>query len=233
MAGSSVPTRRPTVPIPPGLRERFYDCLWSVAVDGRWIDSQRGIEIDCGNGVRRRWMRRRHALVCLWLTSLAARFSELRRLRVDDLSMGAGSAFVTRSKHGVDGDVEVTEKLIHATLRWRADGGVRVANSPWVIPSRTGGQLDCNAFNRDAAPLFGDAFGLRLSSHCFRDTACQLAMEQAGEVRVVQSLLGHRSAQTTEHYLAKQRVRSFRLALFQPGAAAPMTDVAAKCGVAS
>ncbi|TWU66476.1 tyrosine-type recombinase/integrase [Crateriforma conspicua] len=208
--------RRPTVPIPPGMQEEFYDCLWHVAACGGWrsADGRREVR-NLEKRTAKRWMRRRHALVCLWLTALAARFSEVRRLRMSDIALGSGSAFVHRSKGGASGDVELSRELIHLTLDWRSHR-TEVFNSPYVLPSRTGGALDVDSFNRDAAKFFGELFGIRLSSHCFRDTACQMAMDQSGKVRVVQSLMGHRSARTTEHYLAKLRVKAFQLSLFRP-----------------
>jgi integrase len=110
--------RRATDPIPVSIRESFFACMWSVAADGKYV----GDRFSIGDGLsgHRVWMLRRHAIVCLWLTALAARFSELRRLLMQDVSIGAGSAFVTRSKRGKHASVRVSPELIDVTLNWRA-----------------------------------------------------------------------------------------------------------------
>jgi len=40
-----------------------------------------------------------------------------------------------------------------------------------------------------------------------------MAIVQGADIRVVQRLLGHQSAITTEHYLRKQEAKAFQLAL--------------------
>lgn len=204
--------RHATTPIPADQVEPFYAAVWELAMCGTCSIEGRHWE-PLWN--RSRWMVRRHALSVLWLTACAMRFSELRRLRSTDVSLGAASAWVSRSKGGESGSVEIARTLITLTFVWREKQSAVFA-SPWLMPTRTGNQMDNDSFNRDACGLLGRLFGLRLSSHCFRDTACQLAMSQSGELRVVQRLLGHRSARTTEHYLRKQQARAFQLRLFEP-----------------
>ena len=204
--------RRATKPIPDHLVGRFFDAVWMLAIEGRYVDAE-GVNHRYG---RNAFMRRRHALCVLWMTQCALRFSELQRLRIDDVSATGCSAWVQRSKGGKSGDVDVSAALIELTSRWRSTGSQSLNHSPWLIPSNSGTQLDNNAFNRDCCGYFQRIFGVRLTSHCFRDTACQLAYRQSGQVQIVQRLLGHRSAQTTEHYLAKQRAESFRLELHEP-----------------
>ncbi|MGB7323504.1 MAG: site-specific integrase [Rubripirellula sp.] len=208
--------RRATAPIPLDLVKPFYEAAWSLAASG-WCTAQDGHKIDWRSASgRREWTKRRHALSVLWLTSCALRFSEFRRLRVADVSLGSASTWVSRSKGGDSGAVDVARALITLTFDWRSQRTPAFV-SPWLLPTRTGNRLDNDSFNRDACGMFGRMFGIRLSSHCFRDTACQMAMRQSGELRVVQRLLGHRSARTTEHYLRKQQARSFQLSLYEPG----------------
>ncbi|QDT07969.1 site-specific tyrosine recombinase XerC [Rubripirellula lacrimiformis] len=208
--------RRATAPIPLDLVKPFYEVVWSIAARG-WCLAQDGHKIDWQSASgRRQWTKRRHALSVLWMTSCALRFSEFRRLRVSDVSLGSASTWVSRSKGGDSGAVDVARALITLTFDWRSQRTPAFV-SPWLLPTRTGSRMDNNSFNRDACGMFSDMFGIRLSSHCFRDTACQMAMRQSGELRVVQRLLGHRSARTTEHYLRKQQARSFQLSLYEPG----------------
>ena len=209
--------RRPTLPIPETLVRPFYETVWSLASVG-YSSGPSGSFVDWRSATgKRAWQRRGHSLAVLWLTAGAMRFSELRRIRKADVSFGSSSVWVQRSKGGASDDVDVDRVLITLTFDWRLQRP-DVFASPWLVPTRTGGQLDNNSFNRDACGMFARMFGIRLSSHCFRDTACQMAMGQCGQLRVVQRLLGHKSARTTEHYLAKQRARAFQLALFEPSA---------------
>lgn len=203
-------TRRPTAPIPAHLIERFFATAWSLAADGSFV-TEKGEVIGYSN---RMHTVRRHAIACLWLTACAMRFSELRRLKAHDVSAAGYSAYILRSKGGLSGQVELSQRLVSMTFDWRSVRGVEFA-SEWLIPSRTGNQLSINTFNRDACGIFRNIFGIPLTSHCFRDTACQMAIVQGASVRVVQRLLGHRSAITTEHYLRKQQVDAFQLRLFE------------------
>lgn len=202
-------TRRATMPIPESIREPLYIGAWDLALTG----FMRTPEGQWGTGSR---IDQRHGLVILWMTALALRFSELQRLRVKDL--GPDAIYVVRSKGGRSAFQSVASRLITITTEWRAwflASHLRTDPVP-LLPSINGGMLDCNVFNRDVCMPIGQAFGFPLSSHCFRDSACQMAYLQTASVRSVQALLGHQSVKTTEHYLAKQRTAAFQLQL--PGA---------------
>lgn len=207
--------RRPTAPIPTHLVEAFYQVCWDIAADGHYVSQWPQLRPAADGAFRH--IARRHALACLWLTACALRFSELRRLRVCDVSAAGYSAYISRSKGGLSGQVELSRRLVALTFDWRESSSVEF-HSEWLIPTRTGRQLSINSFNRDSCGLFRSIFGIPLTSHCFRDTACQMAIVQGADVRVVQRLLGHRSAITTEHYLRKQNARAFQLGLFEGAA---------------
>ena len=207
--------RRATSPIPSHLVKQFYGVAWDAAIACRYTHPVTGVDIDFSSWPNMMTLRR-HAIAVLWLTACAMRFSELRRLRAADVSTAGYSAYVLRSKGGKSGQVQVAKALVSTTFVWRSLDS-RLFHSEWLIPSRTGGQLNNNAFNRDACGFFAELFtGVPLSSHCFRDTACQMAMEQAGKVRVVQKLMGHRRATTTEGYIAKSVADNIQLRLFEP-----------------
>lgn len=196
--------RRPTAPIPPHLVERFFGVAWAIA-DGSVAEAYPEIKVTGSEHLARR-----HALACLWLAACAMRFSELRRLRAADVSLTGGTAFIQRSKHGRSGHQKLSRRLVSLTFAWR-DEQPAVRKSVWLIPSATGQQLSANAFNRDACGMFREILGIKLSSHCFRDTACQLALKQGASIRKVQRLLGHKSADTTEIYIRKQDEESVEL----------------------
>lgn len=205
-------TRRATQPIPSHLVDRFISLAWSIA-DGDFPASD--------------WARiagrnrppvhaQRHAIAALWSVSCALRFSELRRLHVADVSHSGAIVRVTRSKGGASNVVPVPGRLIDATFAWRVTA-VSVP-SPWLLATPSGGQLTNNAFNRDASQMFASLLGVPITSHSFRDTACQLAVGQGETVFAIQQFMGHRSAHTTEVYLRKRQAGAMRLRAIDPQA---------------
>lgn len=207
--------RRATQPIPAHLRDSFFAAAWSIASTGtvlREDGSVRDIAAECGRSLH---VTRRHGLAVLWSTACALRFSELARLRVAAVSVGGLSAEIERSKGGVDHRVPVARRLISTTMDWRSQCSQSFL-STLLLPARTGRPLNLKAFNRDACGLFRSLFAIELTSHCLRDTACQQAMADTGDIRVAQTLLGHRSVRTTEIYVAKQAARSYQVPLWVP-----------------
>lgn len=191
--------RRATIPLPPNLWRPFLEFAWQTAAAGRTMTI------------------RRHGLAALWLSGLGLRFSELRRLEFDDLSVASLQVFVTRSKSGHSDYSGVTARLVELTLEWRRQLALP-AGCGLLLPTAAGTPLDNNAFNRDAVGYFKSDprfRSLRLSAHSFRDTAAQIAMWQCGSVADVQRVLGHRSARTTEHYLSKHRSAALTLRIDQ------------------
>lgn len=198
--------RQATMPIPEDKLEAFYLALWDLAYSGRI----RTANVQFGDG---RMTYRRHGLVCLWLTMLAGRFSDVRSLRVTDLYTDA--VYLNRSKGGRRGMVTVGKPLVELTIAWRTwfVSSYLRCDSELLFPSCKGTELSTDVFNRDVARPLGHAFGFRLSSHCFRDTSCQLHYAQTQDVRAVQTALGHQAVSSTEHYLAKQQAAARQLML--------------------
>jgi integrase len=228
----SKPTRSATRPIPAALRETFYLSVWDLAWSGHFYrhvpDGANQFLQRFGSGSL---IARRHGLTILWLTALAGRFNELASLLVHDVS--GDTVELRRSKRGAVHVIRIDPELLEATKAWHArlmcrhtrlmtDGRASfeaMANSPYLLPSITGSRLNVNVFNRDVAGPLGRLFGCKLSSHSFRDTACQEAMQLVKgdanlDVRAVQALMGHRSIRTTEIYLRKQQSEQLCLSLF-------------------
>lgn len=220
-------TRRATRPIPPELRSPIYLAVWDLAWAGHFYrvrpaNSDPFLErFGAGSLVARR-----HGLTILWLTALAGRFNELASLRLSDID--GDVVTLQRSKRGAIHPIVVDAELIQCTAVWHQRLGIAAARSknaqrmhvsPYMLPSSRGGRINVNVFNRDVAGPLGELWGLRLSSHCFRDTACQEAMRLVKadanlDVRAVQALMGHRSARTTEIYLRKQESKQLCIPLF-------------------
>jgi len=197
--------RRATQPIPTHLHERFLSLAWSIAEGSFPASDWARI---AGRG-RLPVHAERHAIAALWCVSCALRFSELRRLRLTDVSHSGAVVRVNRSKGGASHVVPVPGRLIDATFAWRVTA-VSVP-SPWLLATRTGAQITNNAFNRDACQMFATLLGVTLTSHSFRDTACQLAITQGASVFEIQTFMGHKSAITTEVYLRKRAASTMRL----------------------
>ncbi len=211
-------SRKATQPIPEAIREQFYLAAWDLAYTGYLYRAGYTIAL-CKNS-RGLHTKRRHGLVVLWLTAIAGRFSELRRLKVADVSRADHSIFVKRSKRGLSGRVTVDPDLLTLTLKWRSLRAGTLTTE-WLLPNQCGNQLDINAFNRDVCNRFGAMFDIPLSSHCFRDTACQDAMRQSQSIQATQRLLGHSSARTTDIYVAKLEGERIQLSLYSGSVSKP------------
>lgn len=228
-------TRSATRPIPPAVREPFFLAMWDLAWSGHFY---RHVP-EGGDEFLRRFgsgsiIARRHGLTVLWLTAMAGRFCELARAHVVDVDNH--SIRIARAKRGADHAIAIDPALIACTAAWyqriaiaASDPhdqtyrvrrwAVKIHNSQYLLPSASGKQMNVNVFNRDVAGPLGCLFGIRLSSHCFRDTACQQAMAAVKadanlDVRAVQRIMGHRSLRTTEHYIAKQEGEQLQLPLY-------------------
>jgi integrase len=155
---------------------------------------------------------RRHGLVILWLASAAMRFSELAQLRVEALSVAANTVVIQGRKGSARNEVQVCELLVDATMNWRSRYNI---DSELLLPSQNNRPIDNNAFNRDVMDPLGELFGIKLSAHSLRDTGAQQALAIAESkglgVQAVQSFMRHRSLNSTEPYLRKQREKSIKL----------------------
>lgn len=214
-------TRKATQPIPESIREPFYLAMWDLAYAGAYVRG--GWSIGDRRFSRARHISQRHALVVLWLTAIAGRFSEVRRLLVADVSRADHSIFVKRSKKGDSGRVTVDPELLRLTLKWRSQRPATLATE-WLLPNKEGNQLSNNVFNRDICSRLSDMFEIPLSSHCFRDTACQDAMKQSQSIQATQRLLGHTSARTTDIYVAKLKGERIQLGLYSGSSSEGVTN---------
>ena len=78
-----------------------------------------------------------------------------------------------------------------------------------------GNILKTSKFNERVLSRIGEAFEVRLSSHCFRDTAAMVGYDEMQSVRSVQTLLGHCAVGSTEEYLAKSPMPADALPVFE------------------
>lgn len=213
-------TRAASQPIPPSIRAPFFDCVWDLAWAGTFFRSavpgEGKLFERFGRGSE---ASHRHGLVLLWLMAGAFRFNEVARLRVDQVDWLGGSVQVQRSKNGLAPIRSIDRNLIDATIAWRKRFAI---TNELVLPNRHGRQLNCNVFNRDVMGPLGTLFGIKLSTHCMRDTASQellrIAEQRGLGIKAVQESLGHRNLNSTETYLRKQKVGGICIDLTMIGA---------------
>jgi site-specific recombinase XerD len=233
------PKREQTKPIPKRLQNEFYTCMWDLAFSGRFyrkVDptafaTTTSFFHSFGSGKRSSALiSRRHGLVVLWSTAAALRFHELAHLKLTDVDPHESTVFVRRGKGSKSETIPVLPLLIQCTAAWHRSLTVEIASrasrhckdvaeltSVLLLPNDNGSRLDNKIFNRDVCGPLGRIFGIKLSHHCFRDTACDLGFEEGKDPRAVQRLMGHKSAQTTQIYADKSAPAPIQIPLFSGG----------------
>ncbi len=212
--------RRASKPIPERVLNEFYLAVWDLAWSGKCYRSVPPSEFDAGKPFFQQFgigsnVSRRHGLVVLWSTACALRFSELRRLRVIDVDTQACTVFVSRAKGSNDETLRVEPMLIECTIAWHRRVQIK---SHLLLPNEHGKPLNNKVFNRDVAKPLGSMFGIEISHHSFRDTACGIGFANGNDARAVQRFLGHKSAKTTEIYAKKSAPLPMQIPLFAGGA---------------
>lgn len=157
---------------------------------------------------------RRHGLVVLWSTAAALRFHELAKLKITDVDTHESTVFVKRGKGSKSETIPVLPLLIQCTTAWHRFIDIE---STLLLPNAQGRKLNNKIFNRDVCAPLGEIFGIELTHHCFRDTACDLGFIENKDPRAVQRLMGHKSAQTTQIYAEKSAPAPIQIPLFAGG----------------
>jgi integrase len=160
-------------------------------------------------------IRQRHGLVMETMLARGLRFSEVSRMRLDQVIISPPAIFVHRSKRGVSASAPVPSELVTRLVTWhRRYCFLYRRRSDLLFPSREGTPLGNRIFNdmlREFAGLFDS---LKLSSHVFRDSAAVKVIEQDG-VTIVDAarFLGHRQTRSTETYINKREKQEVQLNL--------------------
>lgn len=208
---TDVRTRNATRPLPRDLWKPFFMRMRDLAMSGRFV--YRGNEWGVNRG---NLMCRRTGCVVLLSSAIAARFSEVARLRVQDLH--DRSVIVTRSKDSESGQRPVPPWLVRIVRRWRYEWETVYSSNGLLFPSNRLTPLDNDRMN-EVLQSIGAVFGVPLTTHVLRDTAAQMSFERATvnqphrAVSIVKRLMGHKTLAITERYLAKQQDQQFECPL--------------------
>ena len=208
--------RTASKPIPKRIQSDFFTAMWDLAWHGRFYRAIQPNEFSVHQSFFYQFgavtdVSRRHGLVVLWSTAAALRFNELARLRLSDVDAHENTVYVARSKKSKSETIHVDSMLVKCTAAWHRR--VKI-NSVLLLPNQHGRKLNNKIFNRDVCEPLGEIFGIQLSHHSFRDTACDLGFGAGGDARAVQRLLGHKSAQTTQIYAEKSAPAPIQIPLF-------------------
>lgn len=148
-----------------------------------------------------------YRIVVLFLAYTGVRFGELAALRIDRLDLLRRRATIAEAVAEVHGKAVFSSPKNHQSRRVSIpkflidDLAVLVAGrdaDEFVFTSPRGGLLRLRNFRRNGFEPAVAAAGLtRITPHGLRHTAASLAIAAGANVKVVQSILGHKSATMT------------------------------------
>lgn len=141
-------------------------------------------------------------IACLIAYAAGLRVSEVARLQVTDIDSARGVIVVRGGKGGKDRLTVLPPKLLAALRKYWSETRGPVAG-PWLFPAATrDGHVSARRLDEGFAKA-RRAAGIRrrgVRFHSLRHTFATHALEAGVDVRVLQSMLGHRRIDTTTRY---------------------------------
>lgn len=141
----------------------------------------------------------KHRALLMTMYGAGLRVSEACSLRVEDIDSQRGVLHVRYGKHNRDRYVMLSERLL-ATLRhyWR----VYRPPVPYLFPGKKEGSHITPEPVRQALRKAKDRVGLKkpVTPHLLRHSFATHLLETGTDIRIIQSLLGHSSIETTMRY---------------------------------
>lgn len=130
--------------------------------------------------------------------SCGLRVSEAVRLRPQDIDSERMLVWVRNGKGGKDRSVPLPQRTLELLQRYRR----AERRSPWLFPGRDRrGAISVSALQKAfKLALLSSRIPKRASVHTLRHSYATHLLENAVDLRVIQSLLGHNSPQTTTVY---------------------------------
>lgn len=139
---------------------------------------------------------------CLLRVMLEAglRAGEVVALKPERLDMRSCRLMVREGKGAKDRVLWISDDLRDLIGRWLQ----RRPDSPWLFPTRNGGQLDTR-YLRTTVKRYAVKAGIseaeRVTPHALRHTFATDLLRETGNIRLVQRALGHSDLSTTTVYL--------------------------------
>lgn len=152
---------------------------------------------------------RERAIFCLLLDT-GMRVSELCGLRIGDIDLSAGAAWIAQGKGGKGRSVPFsgeTRKAIYSYLKQR--GGIDVLSEDDPLLVAETGATAGEAIGRDGVHRIVQVWGrragvsgVRCSPHTFRHTSAVMFLRAGGNAFALKAILGHETLSTTQKYVA-------------------------------
>jgi integrase/recombinase XerD len=138
--------------------------------------------------------------LAMLMTAYAAglRLSEVTQLRVSDIDSSRMVIRIRQGKGQRDRYVMLAPTLLAVLRRyWR-----RERPSPWLFPGQQGNQPISNHAVQEACRKAGVAAGLKkpVTMRTLRHSFATHLLESGKDIRIIQTLLGHRNVRTTQVY---------------------------------
>lgn len=140
-----------------------------------------------------------HRTVAMTLYGAGLRVSEALALRISDIDSQRMVICVRHGKGDLDRQVMLSRILLEALrTHWKAH-----RPQEWLFPGRSPGQPLSSRAVQHAVRAAGKAAGIpkRVTPHVLRHSFATHLLEDGADLRVIQTLLGHRSLRTTCRYM--------------------------------
>jgi len=140
----------------------------------------------------------KHRALLMLLYSAGLRVSEVVRLKVSDLDVDRGLVRVHRGKGGKDRYSLLAQRAVEAVHLYLD----AYPTDRWLFPgSRPGRHLTTRSVQR-VVKRAAEAAGIRktVTTHTLRHSFATHLLESGTNLRIIQELLGHQSARTTQIY---------------------------------
>ncbi len=152
----------------------------------------------------------KHRLVIKMLYSTGLRLSELVGLRRSDIDIDERIVRVRKGKGSKERTTIISEELLLDLLRHYSRTSF---STPYVFEGRNGGYSTKTV--QKIVGAAGRKIGRKVTPHMLRHSFATHLLEQGVSIRVIQQLLGHADAGTTQIYtrITREEIRKVRIPL--------------------
>lgn len=152
----------------------------------------------------RYWTPHRNQTMVLVMLDAGLRVGEVVALKVDHVDLLTRRITIREGKGAKDRRVPIVERLHAALTAWyERRAGIVDTTCQWVFPTRVGAQVQSSDVRRVVKRTAGRVRlpeADRVSPHTLRHSFATDLLNETGNLRLVQHLLGHTSVATTQIY---------------------------------